>query len=504
MELPRSVADPASRTAGRFFGAAAAGALLIWFSWPAFAPILFSWEGDYAHGYLILPLAAWLIARELRHGAPVLGLPSWAGFAVLLALVLVITVSRAATIQDVLLLALPILWLAAIWALFGLTTARRLAPPMIYLYLAIPLWDHLIPALQRLTVLVVSVWIDVAGLPAFIEGDLIHVPSGTFEVQQGCAGLRYALTALALALFSGLLARRSWRSIVGLTAFALLLAFIGNWLRVFITVAVGMSSDGLLNDFVQDHHTAFGWTMFVLCMLPFFYVNRRLEDGDPATGPAEAVAAAPARNIREIAVTGAVLTVLLLAVVFLFSIEGIGASSAEVRATASPLARVAGWVRVQDWDDESRPYFPGSDSETSGWYSSGADRVGVFTAWFPRQRQGFEVVSNQQRPGGAGAVLTRQAASIGNDLGDSVPLEEIEIVDGGSQRRLAWVVTIVAGEAASSRLDAKLLQLKGLIRGRRDAEAVVLTAECGESCDAARSVLSRYATAALTAGDLQR
>ena len=61
---------------------------------------------------------------------------------------------------------------------------------------------------------------------------------------------------------------------------------------------------------------------------------------------------------------------------------------------------------------------------------------------------------------------------------------------------------IVAGEAASSRLDAKLLQIRGLIRGRRDAQAIVLTAACGESCDAARVALSHYAAAALPVGGL--
>jgi EpsI family protein len=486
----------------RLLGAVTAGTLLLWLSWPAFAPILVAWEGDYAHGYLIVPLAAWLMVRELRHGAPAFSLPSWTGFAVLLALVLIVIVARAATLQDVFLLVLPALWLAAIWALFGSTTARRSTLPMICLYLAIPLWNHLMPALQRLTILVVSAWIDLAGLPAFIEGDLIHVPSGTFEVQQGCAGLRYALTAIALALVNGQLARGRWMSTLGLAAFALLLAFLGNWLRVFITVIVGFSSEGLLSTFVRDHHTAFGWSMFVLCMVPFFYVIRRQEGGEPPSPAREAIEGPPAGGARRIAVTGAVCTVMVLAAAFLYRIDRVGETSTAARVSAAPVREVAGWAQAGEWDDARRPFFPGADSETASWYAGGTHMVGVYVAWFPRQRQGYEVVSVDHRPGGSGAVVARRPSSIVNDAGDSMPVEEIEVSDGESQRRLVWVVLIVAGEAASSRLDAKLLQIRGLIRGRGDAQAVVLTAACGESCDAARAALSRYATAVFPAGGL--
>jgi hypothetical protein len=61
---------------------------------------------------------------------------------------------------------------------------------------------------------------------------------------------------------------------------------------------------------------------------------------------------------------------------------------------------------------------------------------------------------------------------------------------------LVWVGVRVAGQPADSALAAKALQIAGAIRGRRDAQAMVLTAVCRDDCSSARSALSRFAAAA--------
>jgi hypothetical protein len=54
----------------------------------------------------------------------------------------------------------------------------------------------------------------------------------------------------------------------------------------------------------------------------------------------------------------------------------------------------------------------------------------------------------------------------------------------------------VAGEPVAGNSQAKWLQLWGALRGRYDAQAVVLTALCQEDCVTARAWLTRYAGSA--------
>jgi exosortase/archaeosortase family protein len=81
--------------------------------------------------------------------------------------------------------------------------------------------------------------------------------------------------ALALSTFLGLFNYRRWRPTVMLIVCALALVVVGNWLRVFVTVAVGFSPGGLLTTLVRDHHTLFGWIVFVIFMIPLALIHRR-------------------------------------------------------------------------------------------------------------------------------------------------------------------------------------------------------------------------------------
>jgi hypothetical protein len=61
---------------------------------------------------------------------------------------------------------------------------------------------------------------------------------------------------------------------------------------------------------------------------------------------------------------------------------------------------------------------------------------------------------------------------------------------------LVWSEFRVAGRVTTNVLFAKALQVYGVIRGRRDAQALVLSASCDRDCGQARDWLSRYAMAA--------
>ena len=81
---------------------------------------------------------------------------------------------------------LPALMIGAIAAVGGLAIARASAFPVGYLYFAVPVWSLVNTPLQSLTTAAVTVVLRVTGIPAYVEGNFVHIPVGTFEIAGGC------------------------------------------------------------------------------------------------------------------------------------------------------------------------------------------------------------------------------------------------------------------------------------------------------------------------------
>ncbi len=289
------------------------------------------------------------------------------------------TAAQASTTPLIAQLALPALWMTAIWAFAGSRNARRFVAPLGYLYVAIPVWHLSIEYLRSLTILVVSGWIRAAGLPAFIEGNLFHVPSGTFEVQEGCAGFHYALVALALAALVGVLHHRRAVPAALLVFFGLMLAVVGNWLRVFGTVVVGQSSDqNFLFLLIRDHHPFFGWALFILFMAPLFSSTglwsparrRYRRSARPQFAHAKSSGGAPA-HMRPAR----------------FSPGQFGSIAGSIRAVRRSRYRGAG--TGNSWLEPRRGLggcaaaaVRGCQHGAAAWYADGAARVGAYVAHY--------------------------------------------------------------------------------------------------------------------------
>ncbi len=116
--------------------------------------------------------------------------------------------------------------------------------------------------------------------------------------------------------------------------------------------------------------------------------------------------------------------------------------------------------------------------------------VEVYLGVYPRQDANHRLVAyrNSFVPVGWRALGRRRTAvPVGGAAFDVLELEGF--LD--RRRRLVWGWFWVAGEPATGPLEAKLLELKGLLAGRRDAVAVAVSTECAaESCDEARRRLA--------------
>ena len=470
---------------------------LVWLSVPTVLSLHPFWvDFNYSQGYLIALIVGVLVVLELRRGPLPPAHPSPWGLAALGVCVLGTLMGQTADVLSVSHFLLPLLLVSVLWAVAGWPSAGRFWQPLFYLYFAIPFWDAINVPLRDLTTDVVSVGVRAAGIPAYIQGNFIQIPSGTFEVAGGCSGLHFFIVGLALAGLYGLLYLPRWRERIALVGVAAALALITNWLRVFVIIAVGHRTQMQHYLIVEDHYV-FGWVLFLLVIAPVFVLGRWLEGAD-ASDPNEQIAPF---YVRGAAATGLVIPA--IAGVLLVSSAWLGyrvdaRNADELASVPIELPLLNGWQRTEDWADAQRPYFVGAGAQAGAWYGQGSERVAVYVANYPTQQQGREAVFYANRPWGRDSeVIDRDVVELSGAEGERYAFTEYRVTDPGGQERLVWRGLQVAGRTTASEPLAKLFQAAGALLGRTDAQVLVLAADCESGCTRAGEVLSQFADQAV-------
>jgi EpsI family protein len=430
----------------------------------------------YEHGYLVAAMSAWLGWRSFRTSAPAAVAPDWRWaplFGAVLALLILFDLLFL-NVPRVLLI--PPLVVAGAGLVFGRAVAMRVLWPMVLLYSAMPVWVPLTSVLQSLTTAVVSRALAATGVPAYIEGNFVHLPAGTFEIAEDCSGLRYVVIATTLLLFYALAFLPTWRRRCALLAVGVAGAIVCNWLRVYVIVVAGHLTD-MQHYLVRVDHTVFGWVLFAAFLVPVLWVARRLE-GPPRAAPASSTPVVDGRGVAAAACIAAAL--LMLPRLAAIAESRVGAHVEPAVAEVAPPLRDFAW----------RPVFAKALEEHEI-YGDGDAAVEAYRARYPRQDADHRLIAygNTFMQKGWQAVRQDRVAVTAN--GTTFDVLELEGYLNSS-RRLVWAWYSVAGETATGPLEAKLLELQGLFAGRRDAAAFAVAAQCDVNCDAARRRLEAF------------
>lgn len=189
-----------------------------------------------SHGYFILPIVLWLCWVRRRRFANLAVGGSNIGFFFLipgLALYLLATVAcvdTAANISMMLCLA------GVIWTILGPDVIRAYLFPYVFLIFMFPIPDALYVSLTNpLKLFVSSVsanLIQILGISAYQDGNILHFANLKMEVVEACSGMRSIVTYLMLGtLLSSFLAGGLWRK--GLLLFTTFpIALLNNILRI--------------------------------------------------------------------------------------------------------------------------------------------------------------------------------------------------------------------------------------------------------------------------------
>jgi exosortase len=460
--------------------------------WPSTAVLIQQWSDfvniTYTHGWLILAVCVWLVTRS---GRAIAAAPARPWPLAQLALVLAVfawLVCYRASIQDLHVTLFPGLFWLAVAAAFGWPVARLLIFPVAFFCFALPSWAQLGNPLQELTVLAMRLLLTLTGPAAVINGDVIHIPNGSFRIEEGCSGLHFMIVGLAVAALHGELRRDSWKTRLMELGLMAALALLANWVRVYTIIEAGYLSN-MRNYLVSVSHYWFGWGVFAVALIGFFWLTTWLA---PATGPAPppkeaAVTPPPAADDRA-ELRGAALAIVLLAILPALSLM---ARSAQPPA---PLSSVPFVVLPPPWsasppafDSAWWPDFAGADdTEYLQVQKNQGPPIEVFRVRYRVQHQGAELV------GDASSLLGAKLRWRGEQRRPSTAgvFEETEVAETGDVRSLIWWRYNIAGRAFVQPLASQLWYGLNATFWSPPASLVALRAPCRGDCGQARALLN--------------
>lgn len=246
-------------------------ACTVWATWTVLAEMSRRWSSDptYSHGYLV-PLAALLILWARRDRMPAaVATPCWWGLG-LVALGVAMQSLGAFYYVRWLSGAAMLAYLAGAAAMIGGRPGLRWAAPAIgFLVFMIPLphrFDVLMhQPLRRVSSMASGCALEMLGIPAIVEGNVIHLDGVELGVVDACSGLKMFILFVGLSTAIALLARhRTLGERVLIVLSAAPIAILCNVIRITLTGVMHEVASPELANLV--FHDLAGWLMMPMAL----------------------------------------------------------------------------------------------------------------------------------------------------------------------------------------------------------------------------------------------
>ena len=194
---------------------------------------------DYSHCFFVPLFSAWVLweRRSMLAGAAPRG--SWWGllfFAITAALMFASSVMYLVYFERLSLISS----LAGVALFVGGWQGLRWAwAPVAYLLFMVPLPGPLLVLLsyplQRLGTLVATFILQLGGIPAFAQGNVVVLREARVDVVAACSGLRILMLCIAICVGTIMITRRTWREKLIIVASAIPIALLANITRLTAT-----------------------------------------------------------------------------------------------------------------------------------------------------------------------------------------------------------------------------------------------------------------------------
>jgi len=238
---------------------------------PVWKSLVLAWyeNENYSHGFLIIPIAVYLVWRNRQRLTETQVKPAWWGLPLVVFSLLLYVVSSYAEIRTVSSVSLILTLMSSVVFLYGHRIFRQLLFPMCFLLLMVPIPSQIYSSLTiplQLFVSRTAVWIvDGLGIPVFREGNVINIPGRSLQMAEACSGLRSMMALLTLSTLYGYLTLKSNYSRFFLMLSGIPAAVFVNVIRVVLII---MAFHYFGFDLTEGTaHTVLGLVVFCLALL---------------------------------------------------------------------------------------------------------------------------------------------------------------------------------------------------------------------------------------------
>jgi len=438
----------------------------------------------YNHCFLILPVffyMVWFNRAELRGLVP---RPTLWGGGVILGSAGLWLLSHLSGVAEGVQFAIVGMVQGVLLTVLGGRIYLQLLLPFCYLWLLVPSGESLVPGLQLVTARAAAWLLDLVGIATFLDGIGIEVPSGAYLVAPGCAGLNFVLAALATSVAFAEMIYRSWRRRVAFVLAMLVLAVVGNALRVFLIIAIAHATNNVGN--IADDHIVYGWAFFSVLLLGAMALGQRYrQDPPPPRMVAVAVPPVASASILRAAALSAVLVAAAPA------LAGLCWPAGERPVVVPPLLSCGSSELLA-----ASPEWPAVVDQVDGLASIDCGRDGrhvhLAVAILDRPVRLGKLIGVERwvAAGGGWSRMTR-LVTVQHIGGRSIPVQ-VDLEIRGSHRRRSWSLFWAGDAWRRPGLRAAMADLRADLAGHRRAVLVLAATEADMGDTAADEALRTF------------
>jgi exosortase D (VPLPA-CTERM-specific) len=415
-------------------------------------------DENYGHGFFV-PLISLYLAWEQRQELAAIGLRgSWLGLPVVLLGIGLYVVGELATLHVLLHYSLWLVLAGMLLCAMGTRGVRTIGFPLLFLLTMIPLPQFLYQSLSAQLQLISSSLgvgcLQVVGITAFREGNVIDLGPIQLQVVEACSGLRYLFPLMTLSLLCAYLYRdRMWKRVV-LVLSSVPIAILVNGARIgLIGALVEYYGRGTAEGFA---HLFEGWLLFVVSLgliVTELWLLSKI--GRPAT-PRPFVDSverppAPASSVPNVLAAVPPWTAPAPAVAAVLCVLGMGLFSTQLAARQDMPPPRRAFVdfplSIDRWDGLSytmekayRDVLRFDDYFLADYRQAGGKPVNLYLAYYRSQRKGQSAHSPRTcLPGGGWEIVSLETKQVpgGGSRRDSFPVNRA-IIQKGEQKQVVY------------------------------------------------------------------
>ena len=233
---------------------------------------------NYSHGFLIVPIAAYLAWERRQRFLETVSRPAAAGLLVVVGSICVLLVGILGSELFLTRISIIGTLTGTVLYLFGWQRLRILAFPLAFLLLMIPIpaiiFNQIAFPLQLLASRAGEFTLQSADIPVLREGNILILANTKLEVAEACSGIRSLVSLLTLGIVFGYFTdQRGWvRTLIALSTIPV--AIVANGARV---AGTGIAAHSFGAEAARGFfHEFSGWAVFIVAFLMMMLIQQAL------------------------------------------------------------------------------------------------------------------------------------------------------------------------------------------------------------------------------------